>query len=169
MVLSRLPRAAAPVPTLVLGVTILALSPGAAASSVPSSVPSSVAASVPSSAAASVPSSAASSASRPLAAGTPAWAALTAESAGSWTFAHDDGTVHQALQRWAREAGWQLVWEVERDFPIDAEVALRGNFLDALTQAMTALRDTDFPLQARVQAETRVVRIGRYLPDGARR
>ncbi|MFX1678669.1 toxin co-regulated pilus biosynthesis Q family protein [Mitsuaria sp. CC2] len=161
MVLSRLPRAAAPVPTLVLGVTILALSPGAAASPVPSSVPSS--------AAASVPSSATSSASGPSATATPAWAALTAESAGSWTFAHDDGTVHQALQRWAREAGWQLVWEVERDFPIDAEVALRGNFLDALTQAMTALRDTDFPLQARVQAETRVVRIGRYLPDGARR
>ncbi|HEY1397218.1 toxin co-regulated pilus biosynthesis Q family protein [Roseateles sp.] len=97
-----------------------------------------------------------------------AWQALAAEAPAAWTFQRADGTVHQALQRWTREAGWQLVWEVERDFPIDAEVTLRGNFLDALNQAMAALRDTDFPLQARIQAETRVVRVGRYLPDGAR-
>jgi hypothetical protein len=101
-------------------------------------------------------------------AATPAWTALVAEGRATWTFVHADGTVHQALQRWAREAGWQLVWEAERDFPIDAEVTLHGNFLEALSQAMAVLRDTDFPLQARVQAETRVVRVGRYLPDGAR-
>lgn len=106
----------------------------------------------------------------PAGADTPsiAWQALAAEAPAAWTFQRADGTVHQALQRWTREAGWQLVWEVERDFPIDAEVTLRGNFLDALNQAMAALRDTDFPLQARIQAETRVVRVGRYLPDGAR-
>lgn len=97
------------------------------------------------------------------------WIALSTEDASDWSFLLADGTVHQALQRWARVAGWQLVWEVDRDFPIDAEVSLRGNFLAALTQAMAALRDTDFPLQARVQAQTRVVRIGRWLPDGARR
>jgi transposase len=97
-----------------------------------------------------------------------AWRALQAEPPTAWTFLRADGTVHQALQRWTREAGWQLVWEVERDFPIDADVTLRGDFLDALNQAMAVLRDTDFPLQARVQAETRVVRIVRYLPDGAR-
>nr|WP_297529155.1 toxin co-regulated pilus biosynthesis Q family protein [uncultured Roseateles sp.] len=98
-----------------------------------------------------------------------AWRTLEAEAPAAWTFLRADGTVHQALQRWSREAGWQLVWEVERDFPIDAEVTLRGNLLDVLNQTMAALRDTDFPLQARIQAETRVVRIGRYLPDGARR
>ena len=98
-----------------------------------------------------------------------AWRTLEAEAPAAWTVLRADGTVHQALQRWSREAGWQLVWEVERDFPIDAEFTLRGNLLDVLNQTMAALRDTDFPLQARIQAETRVVRIGRYLPDGARR
>lgn len=100
---------------------------------------------------------------------TPAWIALASERATDWSFNRTDGTVHQALRRWSRQAGWQLVWEVDRDFPIDAEVTLRGNFLEALNQTMAALRDTDFPLQARVQADTRVVRIGRWLPDGARR
>ncbi|OWQ45409.1 hypothetical protein CDL60_19315 [Roseateles noduli] len=98
----------------------------------------------------------------------PASASPAEDGTQAWRFTRADGTVHQALQRWTREAGWQLVWEVERDFPIDAEVTLRGEFLDVLGQAMAALRDTDFPLQARVQAETRVVRIGRYLPDGVR-
>lgn len=88
--------------------------------------------------------------------------------ASDWTFARADRTVHEALGRWSRQAGWQLVWEVERDFPIDAEVTLRGTFLQALDQAMHGLRDTDFPVQARVQPQTRVVRIVRYLPEGAR-
>ena len=85
-----------------------------------------------------------------------------------WTFTHADGTVHHAISRWAREAGWQLVWEAERDFPIDAEVTLRGDFAEALRQAMRALLDTDFPLQARLQPASRVVRIGRFLPEGTR-
>lgn len=110
-----------------------------------------------------------SGAAAATAATVPARAASEPGGATAWAFTHADGTVHQALQRWTREAGWQLVWEVERDFPIDAEVTLRGTFLDALDQTMAVLRDTDFPLQARVQAESRVVRVGRYLPDGARR
>ncbi|WP_067271094.1 TcpQ domain-containing protein [Mitsuaria sp. 7] len=108
----------------------------------------------------------------PVAAHAPAsiaWRALEAEPPTAWTFLCADGTVHQALQRWMREAGWQLVWDVERDFPIDAEVTLHGNLLAAMNQAMAVLRDTDFPLQASIQAESRVVRIGRHLPDGARR
>jgi hypothetical protein len=94
--------------------------------------------------------------------------ALPSPARAEWTFTHADGTVHHALSRWAREAGWQLVWEVDRDFPIDAEVTLRGDFAEALRQAMSALHDTDFPLQARLQPASRVVRIGRFLPEGAR-
>ncbi|MDH0866715.1 toxin co-regulated pilus biosynthesis Q family protein [Mitsuaria sp. GD03876] len=97
------------------------------------------------------------------------WSVLRAAPPSDWTFTRADGTVHLALSRWAREAGWQLVWEVDRDFPIDAEVTLRGNFVEALEQAMAALRDTDCPLQARLQPQTRVLRIDRYRPDGARR
>lgn len=122
---------------------------------------------------AAAPTAAPTATSTTAATATPTTAAAMTPSrdtggATAWTFARADGTVHQAMQRWAREAGWQLVWEVDRDFPIDADVTLRGDFLGALTQAMAVLRDTDFPLQARVQAETRVVRVVRYLPEGAR-
>ena len=75
----------------------------------------------------------------------------------------------QVLLRWTREAGWQLVWEAERDFAIDAQVALQGSFLQALGQAMATLSDSDFPLQATANTATRVVRITRYQLDGDRR
>ena len=88
--------------------------------------------------------------------------------ASAWALTRDDVSVRQALQRWAGEAGWQLVWDIDRDFPIEAEVTLRGGFLDAIAQAMAVLRDTDYPVQARVQSTARIVRIARYLPEGAR-
>lgn len=86
----------------------------------------------------------------------------------AWTFSRDDVSVRQAMQRWAGDAGWQLVWDIDRDFPIEAEVTLRGDFLDAIAQAMAVLRDTDYPVQARVQSTARIVRIARYLPEGVR-
>gem|GEM_PF-1809683 len=94
--------------------------------------------------------------------------ALQQESASEWTVELADHTFRQTLLRWTRIANWQLVWEVERDFAIDAQVTLNGNFLQALDQAMTSLRDTDFPVQARINPDTRVVRVVRYKLDGDR-
>lgn len=94
---------------------------------------------------------------------------LRSEAPSEWTVELSDQTFRQTLLRWTRIANWQLVWEVERDFAIDAQVTLNGNFLDALNQAMTSLRDTDYPVQARVNPDTRVVRVVRYMLDGERR
>lgn len=94
---------------------------------------------------------------------------LRSEAPSEWTVELSDQTFRQTLLRWTRVANWQLVWEVERDFAIDAQVTLNGNFLDALNQAMTSLRDTDYPVQARINPDTRVVRVVRYMLDGERR
>ncbi|SEL08513.1 Toxin co-regulated pilus biosynthesis protein Q [Roseateles sp. YR242] len=95
--------------------------------------------------------------------------AMRAEAPTEWTVELSDQSFRQTLLRWTRIANWQLVWEVDRDFAIDAQVTLNGNFLQALDQAMTALRDTDFPVQARINPDTRVVRVVRYMLDGERR
>lgn len=94
---------------------------------------------------------------------------LRQEASSEWTVELSDRTFRQTLLRWTRIANWQLVWEVDRDFAIDAQVTLNGNFLDALNQAMTSLRDTDYPVQARINPDTRVVRVVRYMLDGERR
>lgn len=95
--------------------------------------------------------------------------ALRSEAPTEWTVELSDRTFRQTLLRWTRIANWQLVWEVDRDFAIDAQVTLNGNFLEALNQAMASLRDTDYPVQARVNPDTRVLRVVRYMLDGERR
>lgn len=94
---------------------------------------------------------------------------LRSETPTEWTVELSDRTFRQTLLRWTRIANWQLVWEVDRDFAIDAQVTLNGNFLEALNQAMTSLRDTDYPVQARINPDTRVLRVVRYMLDGERR
>ncbi|WAC71854.1 toxin co-regulated pilus biosynthesis Q family protein [Roseateles sp. SL47] len=96
-------------------------------------------------------------------------ASMRGEASSEWTVELSDHSFRQTLLRWTRIANWQLVWEVDRDFAIDAQVTLNGNFLQALDQAMTSLRDTDYPVQARVNPDTRVVRVVRYMLDGERR
>lgn len=91
------------------------------------------------------------------------------EPKGDWQVLLDDRTFYQTMLRWTRLAGWQLVWEVERDFAIDAQVSLHGTFLEVLDISMRSLLNTDYPLQAQVNEQTRVLRITRYMLDGDRR
>lgn len=93
---------------------------------------------------------------------------VEASSITAWTVELKDRTLHETLRRWSEQAGWQLVWEADRDFAIDAEFSLRTDFVAALDTVMRSLAATDYPLQAQVNPHTRVVRIVRYM-DSARR
>jgi len=72
------------------------------------------------------------------------------------------------LLRWSREEKWQLLWEADRDFPILANVYLKGSFQSAILTVMQSLSDTDYPMQAIMNPNTRIIRIVRYLqtPNG---
>ena len=85
-----------------------------------------------------------------------------------WIIRLADVSVRRALQRWARDAGWQLLWEPARDFPIEAEIVFRGSFRGALGSLMEALSVTDYPVQASVNSKLRIVRVRRYLDGLAR-
>ena len=85
-----------------------------------------------------------------------------------WSIELSDKRLSPALQRWAGQAGWQLVWEAERDFLIDAALHVEGDFLFAIETAMRALADTDYPLQAIANRKTHVLRIIRFQDMGTR-
>ena len=85
-----------------------------------------------------------------------------------WSIELSDKRLSPALQRWAGQAGWQLVWEAERDFLIDAALHVEGDFLFAIETAMRALADTDYPLQAIANRKTQVLRIIRFQDMGTR-
>lgn len=76
-----------------------------------------------------------------------------------WFLRTADRRLSIALQRWSARAGWQLVWEAERDFPIEVEVRLQGPFSSVLQEVMESLATTDYPLQAVLNTQGSILRI----------
>ena len=77
----------------------------------------------------------------------------------NWWLNPQDRRLSIVLQRWSAQAGWQLVWEAERDFPLEVQAELTGSFAEVLSELMDSLADTDYPLQAVMNPRTRVVRV----------
>lgn len=86
----------------------------------------------------------------------------------TWTVQFSDGTVRRMLQRWSADAGYQLLWDVPRDYPIEVEVKLHGNFRDVVWLVVKSLSGTDAPVQATINSDVRLVRIVRFLNGQAR-
>ncbi len=86
----------------------------------------------------------------------------------NWTVQFSDGTVRRMLQRWSGEAGYQLLWDVPRDYPIEVELKLHGNFRDVVWLVVKSLSGTDAPVQATINTDVRLIRIVRYLNGQAR-
>lgn len=78
-----------------------------------------------------------------------------------WTLSPQDRRLSVAMQRWTAQVGWQLLWEAERDFPIEVQVQITGTLSSALEQIMASLQDSDYPLQVVVNTQTRVLRVRR--------
>jgi hypothetical protein len=81
-----------------------------------------------------------------------------------WDLRQSDGSVRNALARWAKEAGWQFVWAVPTDFSIDASATIHGTFEQALHSVVDALDHSEVPIQALMYKGNHVLRI---TPKGA--
>jgi hypothetical protein len=91
---------------------------------------------------------------------TPVW---PEEQSAQWEIQRLDKTLSTVMARWSQKAGWQLVWDAERDFPIENHIMLEGTFVQVVQTVMDSLNDSDYPLQAALNPSTRVIRITRYL------
>lgn len=86
----------------------------------------------------------------------------------TWAVQFSDGTVRRMLQRWSTDAGYQLLWEVPRDYPIEVEMNLHGTFRDVVWMVAKSLAITDAPVQANINSDIRLIRIVRFLNSQAR-
>ncbi|KWC70231.1 toxin co-regulated pilus biosynthesis Q family protein [Burkholderia ubonensis] len=86
-------------------------------------------------------------------------AAAPVPAASSWDVRASDGTIRGVLSRWARTAGWQLVWDAPVDFSVDAQATLRGSFEDALQALVASLGRTSTPIQAILYQGNHVLRV----------
>jgi hypothetical protein len=85
-----------------------------------------------------------------------------------WSLGPSDKRLSVALSRWAQQAGWQLVWEADRDFVIESNLHLSDDFLKSIGAVMQSLANTDYPLQAKANSSTLTLRINRYQDAGNR-
>ena len=85
-----------------------------------------------------------------------------------WSLMTQDRTLYHTLSRWAQTANWQLMWEAERDFPIQAQISIEGGFTAAIQLVMNSLASTDYPLQAVMNESTRVISVIRHQDPYAR-
>ncbi|WP_315923089.1 toxin co-regulated pilus biosynthesis Q family protein [Mesorhizobium sp. SP-1A] len=49
--------------------------------------------------------------------------------------------LHPVLAEWASKSGWTVIWESEYDYRIEANASFNGNFVDAVTQIVTAMAE----------------------------
>lgn len=49
--------------------------------------------------------------------------------------------LHPVLAEWASKSGWDVIWESEYDYKIEANASFGGNFVDAVTQIVTAMAE----------------------------
>lgn len=59
-----------------------------------------------------------------------------------------DVTIYGALQRWSKDAGWQLSWESPKDMPVKLEASFNSNFETAVEELMISLKLSQYPLRA---------------------
>jgi hypothetical protein len=85
-----------------------------------------------------------------------------------WSLTIQDKTLYHTISRWAQVANWQLMWEAERDFPIQAQISIEGGFTAAIQLVMNSLASTDYPLQAVMNESTRVISVIRHQDPYAR-
>ena len=80
----------------------------------------------------------------------------------TWQVLLQDKTLSQTMFRWAQAAGWQIQWDAERDHPIEASIEIQATFVQALKMVMESLADSEYPLQAVLNPQTRSMRVVRH-------
>jgi len=86
----------------------------------------------------------------------------------SWSILMSDKTLYRSMRRWAQDANYQLLWQIDRDYPIEASVNFENNLKGAVEQVMAAVALTDYPIQALMNPNARIIRVVRYMDDERR-
>ena len=84
-----------------------------------------------------------------------------------WKVTSADKDVRSLLDRWskeAKEARYQILWEVPRDLELGAIATVSGTFEDALDSVLLSLVDAEYPIEAVMYDGNNVVRIVKHIP-----
>jgi hypothetical protein len=89
----------------------------------------------------------------------------------TWRVAADDIRLATTLDRWAKQAGYKLIWDAQKHVLLSSADSFTGSFEDALTRVLSspAIRRSDYPLEAciypNIPPVVRVTKLGDQLAD----
>lgn len=83
----------------------------------------------------------------------------TPEPMPTWEIRQQDMTIRAVFERWARIAGWQLVWDMDVDYPISAAAAINATFEEAVEKVARSLQQAETPPQAIFYRGNNVLRV----------
>ena len=81
-----------------------------------------------------------------------------------WVVRASDKTIRRTLNRWAKDAGYSVVWGVLQDISIDTDATFSGSFEDAVQSVLEAISASEFPVEA-VVYDNKVIRIVKKARD----
>lgn len=72
------------------------------------------------------------------------------------------GGLKAQMTAWAGQAGYQIVWQPNKDYLVDTAAEISGSYIKALRVVFEALRANDVRLAAEVYSANRVVHVKAY-------
>jgi hypothetical protein len=71
-------------------------------------------------------------------------------SPSTWKISSDDIRLATTLDRWAKQAGFKLIWDAQKHVLLSSADSFTGTFEEALTRVLSspAIRRSDYPLEA---------------------
>ena len=76
-----------------------------------------------------------------------------------WSMTLKDKTLRGAFTKWGKKAGWQLVWNVKADYPIDTAWSISGSFESAVNEVLKATQHSEMPLMAVMHDSNHVLEV----------
>ena len=78
-----------------------------------------------------------------------------------WNVLISDALLSKTMRRWGDRAGYQVIWDSPKDFPVMAAASFGGSFENAVNAVVDALASSEAPVEARFYSNS-VVRFTRY-------
>ena len=76
----------------------------------------------------------------------------------AWQLTANKGTLRQELEKWALDAGWQPVWELPTDFPVELGATFCGGFESAIESVLKSYAMSGTPIRGLFYSGNKVLR-----------
>jgi hypothetical protein len=87
------------------------------------------------------------------------------EAAQEWR-ADQNATLQATLSAWARQAGWAVAWQSDRDYKLMASASFYGDFETAAGNLLRTFAIADPPVRAMIYRGNRVIVVSTGLDRG---